>query len=491
MEKCFSGMAGKSCVYPIGKVLGGSCVLGDMVYTRGGRAIFDEWEALGNKGWSYKDVLPYFIKTENMKVKEHDKGYHGYAGELIVDNTYPDPINHEAFIAANEELGTQELDTNGKQQTSISRMPWTIDFNKKLTGGNLFVAPIMDTAKNLKVSLNSFATKILFEGKKAVGVEFIKEGTKYTAKATREVIMSAGAINTPQILMLSGVGPKDELTKLGIEVINDLPVGKNFKDHPVFLPIYIRTNTSAPTETLYDQVKDYLEGKAPLTTVFSASPVAFINTKNSSSPDANVEVIFVNPPQSVPPNTSMFYNLDAKHQEMFAEFNASTDHLVYVINLLPKSVGSVTLKSNSYVDYPIIDPAFYTDENNEDIETVYEGIEYVQNLLKTKPLQALNATIVGVAPECASLKDKEYWLCAIKYLTSTVYRPACTTRMGTSTEDSVVDSSLKIHNMEGIRIADAGVMPKLVTAHPFAAVFMIAEKLADMIKEEYNVTNNL
>lgn len=132
-------MTDKRCVYPTGKVLGGSCVLGDLVYARGNRAIFDEWAAQGNTGWSYKDVLPYFIKTEKMQIKQHDKGYHGYAGELKVNNTYPDPVNHEALMNANLALGLQALDSNGKQQTGVSRMPWTIDFNKRLTGGNLFI----------------------------------------------------------------------------------------------------------------------------------------------------------------------------------------------------------------------------------------------------------------------------------------------------------------------------------------------------------------
>lgn len=482
-------MANKQCVYPTGKVLGGSCVLGDLVYARGNRDIFDKWAAQGNTGWSYEDVLPYFMKTEQMQIPNHDKGYHGYSGELKVNNTRPLPVNYEAFLNANVARGIEELDINGKKQTGVTDVPWTIDFNKRLTGGNAFILPIMNTTSNLKVSLNSFVTKILLNGTKAIGVQFIKAGVVYNATVTKEVILSAGAINSPQILMLSGIGPKEDLTNLGINVVNDLPVGKYLKDHPVFVPLYIRTNNPAISQTLNDQVKAYLEGQTPLTSVFSAGPVSFINTKNLSSEVPNTEIIFINPPQSVPANTSMFYNLDTKHQEMFSSFNTSTDHLIYVANLVPKSVGNIKLKSKSYVDYPVIDPAYYTDKDNEDIEIVYEGIQYVLNLIKTEALQAINATVVGVAPECDSLKEsseREYWMCAIKYLTSTLYHPACTTRMGTSTVNSVVDPTLKVHNMQQLRVVDAGSMPELVSGHPFAAVFMMAEKAADLIKKQYN-----
>lgn len=481
-------MVNKQCVYPTGKVLGGTCVIGDMVYIRGNKNDYDKWAEEGNTGWSYEEVLPYFKKTEQMQIPKQDRGYHGYSGELKINNTRPLPLNYDAFFGANLALGLEERDVNGKQEKGVTDVPWMIDFNKRLTGGRAFILPILKDRKNLKVSLHSFVTRVLFEGKKATGVEFIKEGKRYRATATKEVILSAGAINSPQILMLSGIGPKDELERLGINVRNDLPVGKYLKDHPVFIPLYVRTNNSAKNQTLYEQVEAYLQGKTPLTSVFSGGPLAFINTKKRDSKVPNSELLFINPPQSVPANTSVFYNLDTKHQEMFSAFNTFTDHLIYITNLVPKSFGSITLKSKSHVDFPIIDLAFYTDKDNEDIEIIYEGIQYVLNLVKTKPLRAVNATVVGVVPDCEGLKrssERQYWMCAIKYLTASLFHPACTTRMGISTKNSVVDPTLKVHNMEQLRVVDAGSLPELVSGHTAAAVYMMAEKASDLIKEEH------
>lgn len=289
--------------------------------------------------------------------------------------------------------------------------------------------------------------------------------------------------------MLSGIGPKEELEKLDIKVVNDLPVGTYLKDHPVYTGLYMRTNQTVQTETLYELVEKYFVGRNPLISIGSGGPLVFINTSDLCDTDPNIEIAFLNPPLSVPPNTSIFYNFDAKHQKMFNTFNALTDHLIYVINVKPKSFGTLSLNSKNLVDFPIIDPAFYTDANNEDIETMFEGIQYVLNFTRSASLQAINATVVGVAPECASLKEtpeREYWLCAIRYLTSSFYHPCCTTRMGTSIKSSVVDPTMKVHNMQRLRVVDAGSMPDITSGHPVADIYMMAEKVADIIKQEHN-----
>lgn len=482
-----SGMENRSCVYPRGKALGGSGVIGDMVYGRGNKADFDRWTSAGNKGWSFEEVLPYFKKSEDIQITDYDKGYHGHNGELKINYTAPDPMNYDALVNSNIALGVGVSDCNGKRQTGVNRPQWTIDFNKKLAAGTAFILPIINRRTNLNVSLKSFVTRILFNGTRAVGVEFIKEGKKYNAVADKEVVLSAGAINSAQLLMLSGVGPQEHLSELGIAVLNSLPVGKYLKDHAVFIPLYVRTANTAQSLTLYEQVERYLKGETPLTSISSGGPISYINTKNLSSEDPNIEIAFLNPPQSVPGDVKMFYNLDTKHQEFFSKFNTFTDHLIYVVNLKPKSVGSLTLKSKSPVDFPIIDPAYFTDEKQEDIEGVYEGIKYVLNLTQTAPFRNINATLVGVAPECASFKERDYWICAIKYLTSTFYHPSCTTRMGVSRNDSVVDPNLKVHDMQGLRVVDAGSMHELVSGHPLGVIYMMAEKAADLIKIEYNV----
>lgn len=304
------------------------------------------------------------------------------------------------------------------------------------------------------------------------------------------MILSAGAINSPQILMLSGVGPKEELENLNITVKNNLPVGKYLTDHPAFVALYIRTNQSATSRTTAENLERYLEGLSPFTTVFQAEHIAFINTKNPSNPAPNIEILTINPPLSVPGDPKMFYHLNSTYVDLFSEFNATTDFVVYVINLVPKSKGTVTLNSSDPVDFPIIDPQYYTDVDDEDIETVYEGIQYVLSLLETEPLQAVNASLIFYDSACDSLgsvSSRDYWYCAIRHFTSTLYHPTGTTRMGPSSKNSVVTANLTVHNMTNLRVVDAGVIPKIVSGHPLAAIWAIAEKISDAIKVAYNV----
>lgn len=483
-------MIDHKCVYPLGKVLGGSGVLGDMVYARGSKIDFDNWEKKGNLGWSYEKILPYFKKSEQIQIAKYDPGYHGHNGPLFINYTDPPPVNFENFYEGAKACGLEEIDYNGENQIGISKFQWTIDFNKRLTGGSAFVLPILGKRTNLVLSLKSFVTKILLDdNNRAEGVQFTKEGKKYKATATKEILLSAGAINSPQILMLSGIGPKDELKKHDIELKNDLPVGKYLTDHPAYISMYVRTDNPAVVEPFPELMEKYVNGETPLSSVFAAEPVIFMNTKDPSLKQPNLEIIFINPPFSVPPDPVMFYNLNSDYVEMFSQFNPLTDHLVYIVNIQPKSKGSVTLKSKSPVDFPVVDPRYYTDSNDEDIEVIYEGIKYIINMTNTEPLQRIGARVVGYAPGCEHLKeesDREYWYCAIKHLTSTLYHPIGTTRMGISPKNSVVDSKLKVHNMEGLRVVDSGVIPEIIAGHPLAAILMIAEKISDDIKTEYN-----
>lgn len=483
-------MIDRRCVYPTGKVLGGSGVLGDMVYARGSRVEYDKWAQQGNRGWSYDDILPYFKKSEQIQIAKYDPGYHGHSGEVFINYTQPDAINYKYFLEANKALGLDEIDYNGENQIGVSRFQWTIDVNKRQTGGSAFILPILNKRANLNVSLKSFVSKVLInEENEAVGVEFVKDGKKYKALTNKEVLLSAGAVNSPQILMLSGIGPEDELKKHNIDVKNNLPVGKYLTDHPVFIGLYVRTSNHVVAEPLSTLLEKYMNGFSPLTSVFAAGPVVFMNTKDKHSRQPNLEIIFINPPLSVPADPVMFYNANQKHVNMFATFNSLTDHLVYLVNIQPKSRGSVTLQSKSPVDFPLIDTQFYTDSNDEDIDVIYEGIQYVINMTKTPALQEINAEIIGTAPECDHLKkvsNREYWYCAIKYLTSTLYHPTGTVRMGNSPRNSVVDFALKVHNMKGLRVIDAGSIPEIMAGHPLAAVFMMAEKVSDEIKSSYS-----
>ncbi|XP_072393416.1 glucose dehydrogenase [FAD, quinone]-like [Diabrotica undecimpunctata] len=485
-NKSCLGMANKQCVYPTGKGLGGTSIIGDSVYARGNRADFDEWEGLGLDGWGYDDVLPYFKKTEKIEIPDYEEDYHGTDGLLRVNYTYPNPLDYDAYLKASQLSGLNSLDYNGKNQIGISKFQWTVAFNTKVTAGNAFLSPILNTQNNLKVVLNAFATNIIFSNLKATGVQFVKDGKLYKAHASREVILSAGPLNSPQLLMLSGVGPKNELEELGIEVVKDLPVGVELVDHPVYVGLYIRTNLTADPGTVRSNLELWKKGLGYYTTVFSADNIAFINTKNPGVEPPNVEILTINNPTSVPPAT--FYNLNDNYTTVFSTFNTLTDFLVYCINLEPKSRGWLKLKSNNPADFPLINPAYLSDANDEDIQVLYESIQFILNLTKSEPLQAINATVVAQAPDCEHLREeseKDYWYCAIRSLTSTLYHPASTTKMGTSASNSVVDVNMKVHGISSLRVVDAGSMPKLVRGHPLAAIWAMAEKIADAIKEEH------
>uniref|UniRef100_A0A6P7FMC2 Glucose dehydrogenase [FAD, quinone]-like n=1 Tax=Diabrotica virgifera virgifera TaxID=50390 RepID=A0A6P7FMC2_DIAVI len=488
-NSCF-GMVNKQCVYPTGKGLGGTSIIGDSVYARGNRADLDEWESLGLDGWGYEDLLPYYKKTEKIEIEDYEKDYHGTDGLLRVNYTYPNPLDYDAYLEASQLSGLKSLDYNGKNQIGISKFQWTVAFNTKVTAGNAFLTPILDTQTNLEVVLNAFVTNINFSDLKATGVQFVKDGKKYRATASKEVILSAGPINSPQLLMLSGVGPKNELEELGIKVVKDLPVGVELVDHPVYVGLYIRTNLTADPGTVKSNLEGWTKGLGYYTTVFSADNIAFINTKNPGVEPPNAEILTINNPTSVPPAT--FYNLNDNYTTLFSTFNTLTDFLVYCINLQPKSRGWLKLKSNNPADFPLINPAYLSDANDEDIQVLYESIQFVLNLTKSEPLQAINATVVAQAPDCEYLREeseKEYWYCAIRSLTSTLYHPSTTTKMGTSESNSVVDVNMKVHGISNLRVVDAGSMPKLVRGHPLAVIWAMAEKIADAIKEKY--INNL
>ncbi|XP_056636991.1 glucose dehydrogenase [FAD, quinone]-like [Diorhabda sublineata] len=225
-NKSCLGMVDQKCVYPTGKGLGGTSIIADSVYARGNKADFNSWLDLGLDGWSYDDILPYFMKTEKIDMNSYDAGYHGTDGLLCINYTYPNPVTYDAFLNASLLSSLNTVDYNGKNQIGIGKFQWTLDFNKKVTGGSAFIAPIIKNTTNLNVTLNTNTTKIIFSDdngtQTATGVQFIKEGKLYNAYASKEVILSAGPIGSPQLLMLSGVGPQEDLENLNITVVKDL-----------------------------------------------------------------------------------------------------------------------------------------------------------------------------------------------------------------------------------------------------------------------------
>uniref|UniRef100_A0A6P7G5E8 Glucose dehydrogenase [FAD, quinone]-like n=1 Tax=Diabrotica virgifera virgifera TaxID=50390 RepID=A0A6P7G5E8_DIAVI len=485
--KSCQGMRNNQCVYPRGKVIGGTTTINGAVYARGAHTDYRDWEAMGNKRWAFKYVFPYFKKSETCSFKSCDPYYHGKSGPLSVNQTSPSSIVANAFANANLEKGLSLIDYNGKSQIGVSKIQFNVKYNKHHNAEHAFLDYIKSRT-NLKIMLNAAVNKIIIKSHKATGVTFVKDGAVYTAKARKEVILSAGAINSPQLLLLSGVGPKDELKKLDIPVSAHLPaVGKNLQDHPLFFNLYFRTNLTAENRTLKENLELYLEDETPFTNGAGLEQLVFINADNITSGVADIEYLTFAPPFSVPPNPVKALNLNDNYANTYKNYNTQTDISVIMSLMKPKSREQVTLKSNNIVDFPIIDLNFFSDANGTDIETMYKGIQYILSLTKTDAFKRINATLVSEQPSCDQFKgqEREYWYCALKYMTATEYHPSCTTRMGTSRKDSVVDKDCIVHGFSNLRVVDAGVMPEITRGHLMAAVYMIAEKISDEIKRKH------
>uniref|UniRef100_W4VSE0 8-hydroxygeraniol oxidase n=1 Tax=Phaedon cochleariae TaxID=80249 RepID=W4VSE0_PHACE len=484
------GMRNNSCVAPRGKVLGGSSVINAKQFVRGNKEDYNLWEAMGNAGWSYNDVLQYFKKFENYHIYNADPFYHGTTGPLDVGYTEP-TIMTEAYIYAMRELGYPWVDFNGKNQIGSSQAILTIKGNKAATGGRAFIDPIIMRRPNLNVTLNAFVTRVLITHgtRRANGVRFIRNGEIYEARASREVILSAGAYNTPQLLMLSGIGPRSELRRHNISMIEDLPVGRNFQDHPMFIGLVFKTNQSLFNESFEDTILGYLNSHRPLTTSFNIDSLGFINVNDSKSTVPDIEHMVMAPPGwNSPAIISRVQNLNEETlAAYFREYNPHTDLVFLTVLLHEKSRGSVTLRSNNPRDFPIIDYNYLTDRNGYDIDTFYKGIEHTLKLLETDAFKAINASVISVVAGCDEHAQfsRDYWYCAIRQLITTVYHPVGTTRMGNSRHNSVVSNKLIVHGMENLRVVDAGVMPEIPSGNVLAATYMIAEKISDDIKLHY------
>lgn len=314
------GMKNRQCIYPRGKGLGGSHIINSLVYVRGNKVDYDDWVKQGNTGWSYQEVLEYFKKSENDVTNDtkHNAKYHGNKGLYHINYTHPFYLNYQELLDASKQCGLEDIDINGYSQMGIQKIPYTIKNNARQTGGSAYIQSALNR-KNLKVVLDAFVTELIMDGNAVHGAKYIKNKKYYVASATKEVLLCAGAINSPQLLMLNGIGPKEELEKHNIEVKNDLPVGKHLTDHPAYIGFYMRTNQSFPNLTLADYLKRYLQGSIPLTNSLGGQHVAFINTKSPGQNPPNIEFCTSNPPMSVPPQKAV--NFDEETYEPFKNYN--------------------------------------------------------------------------------------------------------------------------------------------------------------------------
>ncbi|XP_022916156.1 glucose dehydrogenase [FAD, quinone]-like [Onthophagus taurus] len=490
-------MIGDRCNWPRGKVLGGSSVLNAMVYARGNKRDYDAWEAQGNPGWSYKDILPYFRKSEdNRNPYLARTDYHNSGGYLTVQEVpWRTPLA-VAFLQAGKELGYDVRDCNGEKQTGFMITQTTMRRGHRCSTAKAFLRPVRHR-ENLHIALNSQATKIIIDRrtKRALGVKFVRSGRNKVVRAKREVILSAGAIGSPQLLMLSGIGPKEHLESLNIPVISDLKVGYNLQDHVGLGGFtFIIDDPITFTRNRYQSINVVMEyllrEKGPMTSQ-GVEGLAFVNTKYAPKDGLWPDVQFHFAASSINSDSDQIRKItgmrDSVYNTVYKPLGDAETWSLLPLLLRPKSTGRISLKSSNPFVYPDINPNYFT--HKEDILTLIEGIRIGLNVSDTPSFKRFNSRPHKMPfPSCEQYEfdTDEYWECSIRHFTFTIYHPTSTCKMGPENDgDAVVNPRLKIYGLENLRVIDASIMPNIVSGNTNAPVIMIGEKGADLIKEDW------
>ncbi len=458
------GMNGRRIYIPQGKALGGSSSMNYMIYIRGNRADYDHWASLGNTGWSYQDVLPYFIKSETNQ--GFNDCYHGQSGPLVVSSHLQlSPITQRYLSAAQEAGIAYNRDFNGEQQDGCGPLQRTIAFGARCSTAMAYLHPAR-LRPNLTVISNAQATRLLFNNHQVIGVQYLHLGNAEQAYAASEVILSAGAFRSPQLLMLSGLGPALELEKLGINVRADLPeVGKNLQDH---IHARVRCELTQPLSfaPLPDEEKA-LAAKAYETA--KTGPLASNFLEAGAFVKSNPDVAY--------PDLQLFLfgNLTPEYPEA-GQANCHGIALTAYVNR-PLSRGEITLSSADPLDRPRINPGYFS--NPDDLRCLVEGVRCNLKILYGQAFDDIRGK--ELSPGIA-IRDDDSLAEFVRKTASTTWHPTTTCRMGVDSM-AVVDPALRVNGVNGLRVVDASVMPTIVSGNTNAPVIMIAEKAADLIRE--------
>ncbi|XP_053671520.1 glucose dehydrogenase [FAD, quinone]-like [Anopheles nili] len=490
------------CRFPRGKVMGGSSVLNYMIYTRGNRRDFDAWAANGNPGWSYEEVLPYFKKLERSVVPDAHPEYAGRSGPVTI--SYPNFRSDvaQAFVKAAIEEGAPYVDYNGPSQIGISYIQSTTK-NGKRDSTNAAYLYELHNRTNLHVKKNAQVTRIAIDRTtgQATGVRFYHAGRYYKVRARREVIVSAGAIGSPHLLMLSGIGPAGHLRTNGIKPIVDLPVGLNFQDHTAaggitFLVNNTQTLTFNNVLRLDNFMKYQYEKRGPLTSIGGCETIAFYDSERPGDRNGwpDYELLQIGGTIAADPTYEVNFNYKpSTFQSLYGEMRRRNYHgyTVFPLILRPRSKGRISLNSSNPFRYPIIEPNYFTDPY--DLEISVRAIRKAIELSRTVAMQRYNARLLETPmPGCEQFRydSDDYWKCFSRHATFTIYHHVGTCKMGPRKDPTaVVDARLRVHGIKGLRVIDASIMPDVPAGHTNAPTIMIAEKGADMIKEDWNELN--
>ncbi|KAF5272030.1 hypothetical protein FQR65_LT05011 [Abscondita terminalis] len=475
---CLSLKNGR-CVYPRGRVLGGSSSINAMLYARSTKDDHDGWVAAGNTNWNHESLLKHYRIVEN---------------QLNLSTFRPDTEIEATLIKSFQELGFGEYTDENLIGYGYKR--FTIGKDGTRTNSAKAFLSNTNHRKNLLVALNARVTKVTFDqNNRATGLQVLINNRMVRLKSKKEIILSAGSINTPQILMRSGIGPKEHLKSLEIPVKNDLRVGKNLQDHVIFTGLLFNVNTPEippfSEKKFLDSIYNYfIHRTGPLVKQNLLGFNFFASTKNDTR-HPNVDIYYLPCHQNGPNVIEQLYNTFNFRPELiqfFLENNKKSSSMIILPKVLTvKSKGQILLENNNPISTPLIHPNFFSDE--EDVEIMLEAIRVVQSVVKTKEFTKWKPELVKLPIDnCNHIEfdSDDFWRCAIKNLGTHLHHPVGTCKMGPKTDpEAVVDPTLKVHGVGGLRVVDASIIPIIPKVGTNAASMMIGSKGAEMIKEQW------
>ena len=459
------GLNGRSIEWPRGKVLGGSSSLNGLLYVRGQPQDYDRWRQMGNTGWGWDDVLPLFKRAE--KNERGADEYHGDQGPLSVSNMRIQRPITDAWVAAAQSAGYKfNPDYNGAEQEGVGFFQLTSRNGRRCSAAVAYLNPVK-SRDNLQIITHAQVEKVVIEGKRATGVTYTDPaGNKHTVKARKEVILSGGAINSPQILMLSGIGEAVQLAENGIDVMHDLPgVGKNMQDHLQARLVYKCNEPTLNDEvsSLLGQAKiglKYMMFRAGPMTMAASLATGFMKTRDDlETPDIQFHV---QPLSAENPG---------KGADKFSAFTMS------VCQLRPESKGEIRLQGSDPKTYPKIIPNYLSTET--DCQTIVAGVNIARKIARHAPLTSKISEEYRPHAEL-DMDDYDATLDWARNNTASIYHPTGTCKMGQG-HGAVVDEELRVHGIAGLRVADCSIMPEIVSGNTNAPAIMIGEKASDLV----------
>jgi choline dehydrogenase len=451
--------------WPRGKTVGGSSSINAMLYVRGNAWDYDHWRQLGNQGWSYADVLPFFKKAENNERGGDD--FHGLGGPLnVADQADPSKLN-EAFLKASEQAGHKRVkDFNGANQEGVGYYQVTQKDQQRWSAASAYLRPAIERNKNnVHLVTNALVERIILDKTRAMGVRYVVDGRDEVARCSREIILAGGAVNSPQLLMLSGIGPADHLSSIGIRPLHDLPgVGGNLQDHldAAVLQFCKTRDTYDTANELVSLYQYWRNKKGPGTSPIAESGGFLSSRQGLAAPDIQLHFLPV---------------LVVDHGRTKMKKNGFSLH---VCTLRPESTGTIRLKSSNPVEHPLIDANYLAERR--DLDALIAGVKIGREIFAQAGLDPYRADEFQPGAAVKTDAELEQW---IRAKSETIYHPVGTCKMGPDNDAmAVVDNQCRVRGLEGLRVVDASVMPTLVGGNTNAPTIMIAERVAAFMQNK-------